>query len=1118
MVFPQDPLPIRSEILVDAVWTDYTSRIRGVTPGDINIKRGYSSEQSSLSTSVCTFTLNNADGLFSLRNPNSPLYGLVGRNTQTRHGVEVAQNSLRLTDTGTFGSGIYDGARAATTDKAVLDIVGDIDIRVDVEPDEWRGVPHAILAAKYTTFGDQRSWLLASRDDGLLELIWSTTGTAATRVFAQSTTPVPLIGRAALRVTLDVNNGAGGWTATFYQADTINGSWTSLGGESGTGVTSIFSSSSSLEVGTAEDGDDRLSVIGGYAPFVGRVYGFELRNGIAGTLVANMDATSRPEGNANWSDGLGTPNTWTLYASAEISGVDWRFWGDLAAPSMQWDGTGTDVHSLFKAADVFQRLGQSGSLGSAIFRNLVQHDWDGYWPCQDGFSAGFIGATVGHPASIYEVEFGGASDFPGSSGAMVFTDDTGDAEGVCEIASSGTGVIFLLLYFKFDTLPATTKTFFSFNLIGGTLKRVSLGLDATTFSLTGFDADGGLSNGVHNVAHGTGATPNQWMAMRLLLTQVGGTTEVEWGWYPKGAPVLYGTPHAFPGRTCGKPQGWTSPGYTGKFGLEICHIGMSRFDLDWAGSTFVNSTNAYLNERVRDRWFRLTGEESLPAWFIGRWSGTGLSPRMGPQVPNTLKSLLEECAAADGGMIYSPRDKYGVVLRSLSNMINQEGPEFDYSAKHFGDGTSSRLVPDEDFPIANDVTVSQPGGSYGVRRVRTTGPLNTSDPNVDPQGVGLYQVPYTRSLADAAALRDAAEWTLALGTWDEARWTTVPFELARGVFTADADLTAAVRWLDIGRPFTITGLPDFLPPEDAYVYVRGYGEVLRNRGQNLTFNTAPYELYRSGVWDSTVRVVDSGSTLLAEFIDATETSWDLTTTSEGDVWSTTAEPYYWFLRGEVIRVDSMGAVTGTGPYLQTATVTRSINGVEQTHQMGDEVHIYKPARYAPGGSGGDVVAAGDAVYAADLNQLLEKPMVRLIQQSAQSIADATNVAITFGTSSEDYDTHNFHNPSSNTSRITPTVAGYYTFKGMAFMSASNTYTAIASTIAKNGTSLPGFSRSDATTAVNSSRSQYVEMTLTADGSSDYFELIVSQTSGGAKNTNVSSPLASVFECVFERPL
>lgn len=73
---------ITTELLIDGVWTDISSDVRQAD--GVQITRGIADEASTADPSSCTLTLNNRDGKYSPRNPMSPYYGLIGRNTQIR--------------------------------------------------------------------------------------------------------------------------------------------------------------------------------------------------------------------------------------------------------------------------------------------------------------------------------------------------------------------------------------------------------------------------------------------------------------------------------------------------------------------------------------------------------------------------------------------------------------------------------------------------------------------------------------------------------------------------------------------------------------------------------------------------------------------------------------------------------------------------------------------------------------------------------------------------------------------------------------------------------------------------------------------------------------------------
>jgi hypothetical protein len=197
------------------------------------------------------------------------------------------------------------GSYASTPDNAALDILGDIDIRADATITGWQTRPIIRLAGKWREPA-QHSYIMSTLN-GTLRMIWSTTGADA--LASTSTVVLPIqSGRLAVRATLDVNNGAGGNTAVFYTAPTISGPWTQLGAPvTAVGVTSIFNSTSILEVGSFDGGtaDVNQEV----------VHSVEVYNS-AGTVVANPNFAAQPVGTTSFVDGAG--RTWTLNGTASI--------------------------------------------------------------------------------------------------------------------------------------------------------------------------------------------------------------------------------------------------------------------------------------------------------------------------------------------------------------------------------------------------------------------------------------------------------------------------------------------------------------------------------------------------------------------------------------------------------------------------------------------------------------------------------------------------------------------------------------------------------------------------------------------------------------------------------
>lgn len=929
MAFPDSPLPIRQEIYVDGGWEDVTEYTRN--SDNISITRGANGDQTSISSSSCNFVLNNRDGRFSGRNPLSPYYGLIGRNTEYRVSTTGSEVFVKT-------DGIYTDVNyaASTTDKAVLDITGDIDLRADVEPDNWRGTDGFILGTKYD---DDMSWTFGVDANGYPFLLWSTDGTTSGSPFhsISATAVAASNGRQALRVALDVNNGAAGHTATFYTSDTISGSWTQLGNTvTVAGTTSIFSSSSDVYVGGS-------FFFVGVAPteiglFVGKFYRFQIRNS-AGTLVADMNPNSQTEGTFVWSDGLATANTWET--AGELTAQDYRFWGQIDGFPQRWDTSGTDIYVPVRASDAWAMMTQGERpLRSALYREFTRlypgftepSDLpDGYWPMEDGPDSSVASAVYGKNATFANATFTTDNGLPASAGCMQFTSDDGQATGFAKTSANATEVQFIF-FFKLAAIPGGARNVMHVYLSGGSVVDVAIGVNATQFTISIADIDGVV---LDSAAGGyTGVDVTQWTAVEMYLENVGGGS-VEWrlNWrnIEPGDGVV-GFSDTFTA-TIGRINKWHCNTFVGKSGMLLAHVAVGN-DSNIVDVFSDGAHQAWQNEPAYQRFFRLWEEEyysgrtDMLVYFVGSAEQDDLSNPMGIQSPATLSSLYQECADALGGQLYCPRDKYGLTLRSLHNMERRAPIELDYSAG----ALSGALEPEEDLlNVRNDVTVSQREGAF-ARSIKTDGPLGTDT-------IGVYDLAVTRSVYTPAQLEEHAEYETYVGTWDDLRYRRVQVQLERHVFVNNATLTANVRGLDIGRNIALTNMPSWVPPGPVELLIRGYTEVLMNRGQVITWNTVPYGPYgavndlTSGS-DTAYRLAASNTTLAAGISD---TATSMTAyTGNGRLWRlssgapTGTYPLDVMLGGEEVAVGALANVTlsyvavGTVSHANNASVTPSL--------------------------------------------------------------------------------------------------------------------------------------------------------------------------------------------------
>lgn len=938
MTYPSTGNPV-TEFLINGTWTDLSSRVRQDT--GINITRGRQGEQGRAAPALATCSMNNRDGVLSNRNPSSAYYGLIPRGTRVRHSAGTGDCYMR---TPYDDQGVAN--RAETADKAVLDIVGDIEVRADIWPHTWRtgnatvGTSGSfIIASKYALTGNQRSWAFYMLPSGILVFVWSVDGTSTNRVFAFSTVAVPATsGRLSLKVTVDVNNGAGGNTVAFYTATSITGTYTQLGASVITaGVSSIFSSTAKLVTGS---GDDIPGLFSGGQTFGGRYYGLRVYNGIAGTEVARFDASTRSIGDTTWSDGLGTPNTWTLVGSARVTTDRLRFWGELASTPQYWDKSGTDVYIPVEAAGMLRRLNQTGvPLRSPLYRQLTQLSGVcGYWPFEDGTNA-TTGASAYSGANATRnsaVSFNQDTTLVGSATACEFT-STSAYIIATPTRVTATGTLSFLVYLKLPALPASTKTLFTL-FTTGSARRIEVAMDAANWTFTFYDSGGGVLSTVATAV----AIANQWIGFNILLTTSGANVNWSARWLIMGASGFTGIgPTAYAGSVGRFTQvNIKAGGETNFNGANFAHLLLSTSDINFVSSTVYGATNAYNGETAATRLARLAAEEAVSIQIDGFYTQSAV---MSYQTIDTFINLAYACADADMGLLCEARDNLALSYRTGQDLELHRDTTLTLSSAHLAE------VPipiEDDQSIANDVTVTRPSGS-SARYVKSTGTLSTATP---PSGAGTYARGYSLSLGTDSAALNAAGWLAHMGTSDDARFPTIVVAMHRTQITASATLPDLTRALDAGDTVTLAGMPTWLPPDSVPLLIQGYTEQLQKFLWTVTYNTTPAAPYNTARYDytdaaGTPRYDTSGSTLNTG-ITTTGTTVLLAYSTTGDNWTTTAGSYPFdiVIGGEVITLNTAPAGS-TSPQTFNG-VTRSVNGVVKAHLAGETAKLAVTRYYA----------------------------------------------------------------------------------------------------------------------------------------------------------------------------
>jgi hypothetical protein len=134
-------------------------------------------------------------------------------------------------------------------------------------------------------------------------------------------------------------------------------------------------------------------------------------------------------------------------------------------------------------------------------------------------------------------------------------------------------------------------------------------------------------------------------------------------------------------------------------------------------------------------------------------------------------------------------------------------------------------------------------------------------------------------------------------------------------------------------------------------------------------------------------------------------------------------------------------------------------------------------------------------------QAVNGPAFRAYIDSSQTITSGSQQKVTFGT--ETFDT----NANFASSRFTPTVEGYYQLNATVRISGSSGLGEIMLTIWKNGSEYARGTNEQGTEQGNNFYSMQVSDLAYANGSSDYFEIYIQQTTGGNRDTTAGSNIS-----------
>lgn len=904
------PLDIRTEFALGGVWTDVSADV--YLRDAMQITRGKPDLGTIADPSSLSFTINNKGGLYSRRNAESPLYGLLGQNTPVRVSIPSGGDHYLQLEYAA-------GQSVSAADPASL--VVDIDARVEMEAD-WYSPRRQGVIGKWDAGAE--SWLMEIWG-GALYFWTSSDGEESDGGYNFYGASLPVLPeRAAVRITYSAANSAGDRETRFYWATSLEGPWTEFSVVTLAGPRPIFDGGAALRIGIT---DPTTSSGPGRLPVSGRVLRAEVRSSIDGPVVAAPDFRALPAGITAFTDSEGL--AWSLEGTAEIRDREDRFVGEISSWPLEWSTDDVDVWTPVQASGILRRMGQGQkALDSTLRRRIPSGNPVAYWPFEEQAEATRAYSPISgvRPATAAGVEYAQWDSLPSSSPLPRLTKDGSLFAPVPAFASGAWQVEFV--YFADGKVPPASgpdAPIIAYNT-NGTLRYWDLHMREGRAILRGRAWPKDATPVVEHFIDIGSDVFTEWTRLRFWVRDNGDNTfTYRLDWQDVGGSAG-GVSHSSAG-TCGSVISVTADWGPLTEGWAFGHLAVfPAADV----SVMDGSDNAYIGENAGTRIYRLSDEESLS---VTRQPGPLVPELVGYQRPDTLLNLLEAAADADGGILSEDPRRIGLRYRDRSTLYTQD-PALTLSYTEPGLGPDIRPV-DDDSDVRNDVTVTRDGGS-SARAVLETGPLSVQPP---PNGIGLYDAAYTVSLANDTQPEQHAYWRLHLGTYDGARYPQVTVMLHK---PGAEVLIPAVLALREGDKIRLTDLPKWVSTVPVDLIVNGWSELLEPYRWEVTFNCAP-----GGPWNLAqadhpeYSRAGTDGTVLDEPVTATDTVLTARVTA-GPMWTT--DPAFFPLPisvgGEEMQVTAVSApVDGTF----TMTVQRSVNGVVKSHAAGAAVTLAHPS-------------------------------------------------------------------------------------------------------------------------------------------------------------------------------
>lgn len=854
---------------------------------------GKQDESTQTDSGQMTLTLDDRDGRFSTDNANGPWYGLLDINTPIRLVVGVASDSF--TRTTSAGLGTINSALNQTWSTDGLNT--------------------------WTCNGSRAQAIVANANTYVIT--WATNAAAKDTDVRSTVTPLAAA----------VGASYGGGHALRSAADPVNFIYSTV----------EFDTAGTVSVKIRQVVNGATNTLAQANPIPSSSY----TTGTAWNLRTQADANViRVKA---WPASSTEPTTWTIQGTslqfttgAQVGLLAARFFGntnsgtaalvafdDFSMLSLEWTGfvvswpdsydiTGNNSWAPITCSGALRRLRQGANPVQSPLRHQLAATANcvSYWPMEEGADADYFANTVvgGKISRFGGVTPGQDTSLAGGGAAPVLAADTGVIRLPVTggVNSGGTGFSAMVL-FKLPSLPASKTKLITVSPRSGPVATYTLSVDATGLFLEAFNTSGTLITSAVN-AYATDFT--QWTAWQIETdnTLSPGNTSISAIYHQVGQALYYAQSITVAGTTLSNIGGMT---LNGPSGTAYAHAWLGQNTLPFVTNSFSLVSAGYAGETAIARWTRVTGEAGIPSSFVGS-SSTG-SVVMGVQSEGNTMAILQSIADTDYGVII----ERSAGLEFVPRETRYNAPSLYTLSKAAGEIGAIPAPVRDDQRLRNTWTISRSGGSTVTYADAASVARN-----------GTWSDSATVNEIDDGNLLNQATWRTAIGISPRRRWPSITLNFGRS-----PQLRYVWGQRYYGWRFGITTGLVHAAGNEPDLIMEGFQATLDPDLWTVDMNCTSAYPWQIGTLNNN-RYYGARYTTLGAGLTTTGTTVTFSVSDAGETWRPGASAATITVGGEDIKLGTISARSGSGPYTYTVTgCTRSVNGIVKTHSTGDVVAV-----------------------------------------------------------------------------------------------------------------------------------------------------------------------------------